>query len=279
MGRVTQRRRVIRVRDGAPTTRPDTLAAEEPLEIRLNGTPLAVTMRTPGDDFALAVGFLVSEGVVGRADEVARIAYCAGAQVDGGNTYNVVDVRLAPGVPVPDHSLRRHVYTTSSCGVCGKASLDAVRTTARWPLEEGPTGLTPDTLALLPERLRAAQRIFDRTGGLHAAGLFTPEGEPLDVAEDVGRHNAVDKVVGRALRHDRLPLTGTLLAVSGRASFELAQKALMAGVPVLTAVSAPSSLAVDLAVESGLTLVGFLRGRSMNVYAGAHRLALPTEHG
>lgn len=276
MGRVTARRPVLRVRDGAVSSRPDTLVAEEPLEIRLNGKPLAVTMRTPGDDFALAAGFLASEGVLGSADELANIVYCAGAQEDGSNTYNVVDVRLAPGVEVPDITLERNVYTTSSCGLCGKASLDAVRTTARWSLaESGPSGITVATLARMPERLRAAQRVFDRTGGLHAAGLFSPEGELLDLREDVGRHNAVDKVVGRALQQGLLPLAETMLMVSGRASFELAQKAVMAGIPVLAAVSAPSSLAVDLAEETGLTLVGFLRGSSMNVYAGARRLSLP----
>ncbi|MET9297140.1 formate dehydrogenase accessory sulfurtransferase FdhD [Streptomyces sp. NPDC003077] len=277
MGRVTERRRVIRVRDGVVSSRPDTLVAEEPLEIRLGGKPLAITMRTPGDDFALAAGFLVSEGVLGAAEELANIVYCAGATEDGSNTYNVVDVQLAPGVPVPDISLERNVYTTSSCGLCGKASLDAVRTTARWSLTEheragAPIGL--DTLSSLPDRLRAAQRVFDRTGGLHAAALFSRDGELLDVREDVGRHNAVDKVVGRALQQGRLPLADAILMVSGRASFELAQKAVMAGIPVLAAVSAPSSLAVDLAAETGLTLVGFLRGASMNVYAGAHRLAL-----
>ncbi|MBC2876917.1 MULTISPECIES: formate dehydrogenase accessory sulfurtransferase FdhD [Streptomyces] len=277
MGRVTARRRVIRIRDGAVTTRPDTLVAEEPLEIRLNGKPLAITMRTPGNDFALAAGFLVSEGVLGRAEEVANIAYCAGAKDDGSNTYNVVDVRLAPGVPVPEVSLERNVYTTSSCGLCGKASLDAVRTTARWPVADGPdpVRLSPALLAALPDRLRASQTVFDRTGGLHGAALFTAEGELLDVREDVGRHNAVDKLVGRALRDGSLPLSGTVLLVSGRASFELAQKAVMAGIPVLAAVSAPSSLAVDLAVESGMTLVGFLRGSSMNVYAGEERILLP----
>ncbi|MFC0599247.1 formate dehydrogenase accessory sulfurtransferase FdhD [Streptomyces palmae] len=277
MGRVTERRRVIRIRDGAVSARPDTLVAEEPLEIRLNGKPLAITMRTPGDDFALAAGFLVSEGVVGRAEELANIVYCAGATADGGNTYNVVDVRLAPGVPVPDITLERNVYTTSSCGLCGKASLDAVRTTARWPVgdeERTPVRVSPETLSVLPDRLRAAQRVFDRTGGLHAAALFTPDGELLDVREDVGRHNAVDKLVGRALREGLLPLAGAVLLVSGRASFELAQKAVMAGIPVLAAVSAPSSLAVDLAAETGLTLVGFLRGAAMNVYAGEHRIAL-----
>jgi FdhD protein len=275
MGRVTERRRIIRIRDGAVSARPDTLVAEEPLEIRLNGKPLAVTMRTPGDDFALAAGFLVSEGVLGAAEELASIVYCAGATQDGSNTYNVLDVTLAPGVPVPDVALERNVYTTSSCGLCGKASLDAVRTTARWSVEDaGSFELEPETLAVLPDRLRAAQRVFDRTGGLHAAALFTPEGELLDVREDVGRHNAVDKLVGRALQDGRLPLRRSVLMVSGRASFELAQKAVMAGIPALTAVSAPSSLAVDLAVETGLTLVGFLRGSSMNVYAGEHRLAL-----
>ena len=277
MGRVTERRRVLRIRDGAVSSRPDTLVAEEPLEIRLNGRPLAITMRTPGDDFALAAGFLVSEGVVGRAEEVASIVYCAGATEDGSNTYNVVDVQLAPGVPIPDITLERNVYTTSSCGLCGKASLDAVRTTARWPIADTPpVRVTPELLAVLPDRLRAAQRVFDRTGGLHAAGLFTPEGELLDLREDVGRHNAVDKLIGRALQSGRLPLSRSVLLVSGRASFELAQKAVMAGIPVLAAVSAPSSLAVDLAAETGLTLVGFLRGASMNVYAGEQRLDLRT---
>jgi FdhD protein len=278
MGRVTERRKVIRIRDGAVSTRPDTLVAEEPLEIRLNGKPLAITMRTPGDDFALAAGFLVSEGVFGEADELQNIVYCAGATVDGSNTYNIVDVRTAPGVVMPDITLERNVYTTSSCGLCGKASLDAVRTTARWAIDDGaeapPVRLEPALLAGLPDRLRAAQRVFDRTGGLHAAALFTEDGELLDVREDVGRHNAVDKLVGRALQRGDLPLSRTVLLVSGRASFELAQKAVMAGIPVLAAVSAPSSLAVDLAAETGLTLVGFLRGPSMNVYAGEHRIAL-----
>ncbi|MCL8018045.1 formate dehydrogenase accessory sulfurtransferase FdhD [Streptomyces sp. AS02] len=275
MGRVTERRRVVRIRDGVRSTRPDTLVAEEPLEIRLGGKPLAITMRTPGDDFALAVGFLVSEGVVSRAEDVANIAYCAGATQDGSNTYNVVDVQLAPGVPLPDITLERNVYTTSSCGLCGKASLDAVRTTTRWPIADTPpVRVAPELPAALPDRLRAAQRVFDRTGGLHAAGLFSPEGEPLDLREDVGRHNAVDKLIGRALLSGRLPLSQHVLLVSGRASFELAQKAVMAGIPVLAAVSAPSSLAVDLAAETGLTLVGFLRGDSMNVYAGEQRLDL-----
>ncbi|MFJ5810658.1 MULTISPECIES: formate dehydrogenase accessory sulfurtransferase FdhD [unclassified Streptomyces] len=275
MGRVTERRRVVRIRGGVAGARPDTLVAEEPLEIRLNGKPLAITMRTPGDDFALAVGFLVSEGVLARTSDVQAVTYCEGATSDGSNTYNVVNVQLAAGVPVPDITLERNVYTTSSCGLCGKASLDAVRTATRFPgIEADPVRVSADLLSLLPDRLRAAQKVFDRTGGLHAAGLFSAEGELLDLREDVGRHNAVDKIVGRALQAGRLPLTGSVLLVSGRASFELAQKAVMAGIPVLAAVSAPSSLAVDLAVETGLTLVGFLRGPDMNIYAGEQRVSL-----
>ncbi|MEU1479810.1 formate dehydrogenase accessory sulfurtransferase FdhD [Streptomyces sp. NPDC005760] len=275
MGRVTERRKVIRIRDGAISSRPDTLVTEEPLEIRLNGKPLAITMRTPGDDFALATGFLVSEGALAHHNDLHNIVYCAGATVDGSNTYNIVDVTTAPGVQIPDITLERNVYTTSSCGLCGKASLDAVRTTTHWPINDTPPlRIDPDLLTSLPDRLRAAQRVFDRTGGLHAAALFTEDGELIDIREDVGRHNAVDKLVGRALQNGDLPLSRVILLVSGRASFELAQKAVMAGIPVLAAVSAPSSLAVDLAAETGLTLVGFLRGHSMNVYAGEHRLTL-----
>ena len=255
----------------------DHLAVEEPLEISIHDEPVAITMRTPGDDFALAAGFLVSEGVLASAADVRSIVYCAGAREDGTNTYNVVDVKLAPGVAVPDITLERNVYTTSSCGLCGKASLDAVRTTARFPIADTPPlRVSPALLSALPDRLRAAQKVFDTTGGLHAAALFTEDGELLDIREDVGRHNAVDKLVGRALQNGDLPLSRIVLLVSGRASFELAQKAVMAGIPVLAAVSAPSSLAVDLAAETGLTLVGFLRGSSMNVYAGEHRLALRT---
>ncbi|MEW1656800.1 MULTISPECIES: formate dehydrogenase accessory sulfurtransferase FdhD [unclassified Streptomyces] len=284
MGRVTVRRRVLRIREGASAPRPDTLAAEEPMEIRVGGRPLTVTMRTPGDDFDLAAGFLVSEGVLHGADDVAGIRYCAGATGGGasrsseaetgggGNSYNVVDVVLSPGVAAPDASLERNFYTTSSCGLCGKASLDAVRTTAAWTVDEDPLRVSPEVLAVLPDRLRAAQRVFERTGGLHAAGLFDADGTLLCLREDVGRHNAVDKVVGHALRAGLLPLRETVLMVSGRASFELVQKAVMAGIPLLAAVSAPSSLAADLAEESGLTLVGFLRGHSMNVYTGAERL-------
>lgn len=252
--------------------RPDTLTVEEPMELRLDGRPLTVTMRTPGHDFDLALGFLVSEGVLWSAEQVASVRYCAGATEDGGNTYNIVDVTLAPDVAVPDLALERNFYTTSSCGLCGKASLDAVRTSTRWSVEGDPLMVGPETLSTLPDRLREAQRVFDSTGGLHAAGLFAADGDLRCVREDVGRHNAVDKVLGEALRTDRLPLRESLLMVSGRASFELVQKAVMAGIPMLAAVSAPSSLAVDLATEQGLTLVGFLRGGSMNVYSVPERV-------
>lgn len=274
MGRVTVRKKVLRIRDSTVNERVDTLVAEEPLEIRVNGAPLSVTMRTPGHDFDLAVGFLAGEGVVHRAEDIRAIRYCAGATEDGANTYNVLDVDLASGVAPPDASVERNFYTTSSCGLCGKASLDAVRTKATWSVAEDDARVTAQTLSQLPDRLRKAQRVFDRTGGLHAAGLFTESGELVAVREDVGRHNAVDKVVGWAVRANLLPLRARVLMVSGRASFELMQKAWMAGIPVMSAVSAPSSLAVDLAEESGSTLVGFLRGASMNVYAGRWRVLL-----
>ena len=280
MGRATDRRKVLRVDVAAKTAvrRPDTLSAEEPLEIRVGPggpaprRPLAVTMRTPGDDLDLALGFLLTEGVIRDAEDVVTAQLCAGT--DTPNTYNVVDVVLADGVPPPDTDPARSFYTTSSCGVCGKASIDAIRTRSRWALDSDPVTVDAETLTALPERLRAAQRAFDRTGGLHAAGLFTAQGEPVVVREDVGRHNAVDKVVGWAARERRLPLTGHVLLVSGRASFELTQKAWMAGIPVLAAVSAPSTLAAELAEEAGMTLVGFLRGDTMNVYTGERRIAL-----
>ncbi len=272
MGRVTVQRRITRFRESGVSRRVDSLAAEEPLEIRVGGRPVTVTMRTPGHDFDLAAGFLVSEGVIAAPGDIAAMRYCAGAVDDGTNTYNVLDVSLAPDVDPPSASLERNFYTTSSCGVCGKASLDAVRTVAKWDISGDPLRLTPEIVALLPDRLRAAQRVFDRTGGLHAAGLFTGDGDMLCVREDVGRHNAVDKLLGWALRDGRLPLAGTVLMVSGRASFELAQKAVMGGIPALAAVSAPSSLAVELAAEAGLTLLGFVRGESMNVYAGEQRV-------
>ncbi|MFG2038859.1 formate dehydrogenase accessory sulfurtransferase FdhD [Dactylosporangium sp. NPDC048998] len=249
---------------------PDSLAAEEPLEIRVGG-PLAVTMRTPGDDLDLAIGFLLTEGVIRRTSDVLTAKLCSGDEEP--NSYNVVDVRLDPSVPAPDAGpAARNFYTTSSCGVCGKASIEAVRTRSAFDVAADPVTVAPAVLAALPDALRRRQRAFETTGGLHAAGLFTAGGELVCLREDVGRHNAVDKVVGWAVRQERLPLAGHVLMVSGRASFELCQKAWMAGIPVLAAVSAPSTLAVDLATEAGLTLVGFLRGPTFNVYSGAHRV-------
>ncbi|HEY0357921.1 MAG TPA: formate dehydrogenase accessory sulfurtransferase FdhD [Mycobacteriales bacterium] len=275
MGRVTARRPVLRLDlgTGARTTRPDTLAAEEPLEIRVDGRALAVTMRTPGDDLDLAHGFLLTEGVIADVDHIAIARYCDSVDDSGRNTYNVLDLDLAPGVPAPVVGIERNFYTTSSCGVCGKASIDAVRTKTAYEPRDDATPVRPEILVGLPDALRSAQKVFDKTGGLHAAGLFTADGELLALREDVGRHNAVDKVLGWALRQGLVPLAGHILMVSGRASFELVQKALMAGVPTLAAVSAPSTLAAELADESGMTLVGFLRGTSMNVYTGAQRIA------
>jgi len=225
VGRRTARRNVLRLGGPVDVERPDTLVVEEPLEIRVAGRPMAVTMRTPGDDMDLAAGFLVSEGVISEAGHLRAMRFCADANADEGNTYNIVDVDLAPGVSPPDPSLERSFYTTSSCGLCGKASLDAVRTQARFDVSDDPLVASTDVLTSLPGRLREAQRVFDRTGGLHAAGLFTGDGELLVLREDVGRHNAVDKVVGWALREGCLPLRSVMLLVSGRASFELTQKA------------------------------------------------------
>jgi FdhD protein len=274
MGRITVRRQVTRITVGEhPVRREDFLAAEEPLEIRVGGTPLVITMRTPGHDFDLAAGFLVSEGVISRGDQFAAVRYCAGATADGENTYNVLDVTLAPGVPAPDPSLERNFYTTSSCGLCGKASIDAVRTLSSYSVANDQLSIDAALLASFPDLLRAGQDVFDKTGGLHAAALFNgTTGELLALREDVGRHNAVDKVIGWATKEGLLPLAGMVLMVSGRASFELAQKASMAGIPILAAVSAPSSLAVELASSIGMTVIGFLRGRSMVVYAGEQRV-------
>lgn len=272
MSRITQRRRVSRLVAGDATQRPETLAVEEPLEIRLGGVPLTVTMRTPGSDVELAQGFLLSEGIITGRDDVVSARFCG--EPETANTYNVLDVTLAPNVPAPAVNISRNFYATSSCGICGKASLDAVRLASRYHPGEDPVGVSAAALTAMPDQLRAEQDVFASTGGLHAAALFdvTDGGTMLVVREDIGRHNAVDKVLGWALERRRIPLSGTVLLVSGRASFELTQKAVMAGVPVLAAVSAPSSLAVDLAVECGLTLVAFLRGDSMNIYSRADRV-------
>ncbi len=276
----TARRRVLRVtlpgggQPGSGAPRADFLAAEEPLGIRVGGSALTMTMRTPGDDIELAAGFLVSEALIRSPADLAEIKLCDGTacgHADHDGMGNIADVTLAAGIDVAPGA-RRNFLTTSACGVCGKTSIQDICVLPHAALAADTARFAPGMLATLPERLRGAQRVFSRTGGLHAAGLFTAAGKLITVREDVGRHNAVDKVVGRALLDDRLPLAGCGLLVSGRASFELVQKAVLAGIPLLAAVSAPSSLAVDLAEEAGLTLVGFLRGPSMNVYTGAHRL-------
>jgi FdhD protein len=261
------------------SARADLLAAEEPLGIRVDGTALTITMRTPGDDIELAAGFLAGEAIVRGRDDITAMKVCDGTSCGhldhrADEIGNVVDVALAPGVTA-GRGARRGFMTTSACGVCGKSSIEDIFVLPQAPLSGDTTIFAPATLASLPDRLREAQRVFSSTGGLHAAGLFSAAGELLAVREDVGRHNAVDKIVGWAVLQDKLPLTGCALLVSGRASFELVQKAVLAGIPLLAAVSAPSSLAAELAEEAGLTLIGFLRGRSMNVYAGAHRVATP----
>ncbi|HZD00749.1 MAG TPA: formate dehydrogenase accessory sulfurtransferase FdhD [Actinomycetes bacterium] len=272
------RARVRVVADGEERRRGDYLATEEPLEIRLTAggrtERLAVTMRTPGKDFELAAGFLHGEGIVSAHGQIRRISYCTDPELDAAQQYNVVNVELAGGVMPDLHGLERHFYTSSACGVCGKASLDAIELRG-CPLPPPGPQVGAEVLYGLSERLREAQGLFESTGGLHAAGLFTPEGELQCLREDVGRHNAVDKLVGWALLQGELPLTDRVLLVSGRASFEIMQKALAAGVPVVCAVSAPSSLAVDVAERFGMTLAGFLRGRRFNLYAGHERVELP----
>jgi FdhD protein len=261
-------------RPGGITARADLLAAEEPLGIRVDGAALTMTMRTPGDDVELAAGFLVSEAVIRSPGDISEIKLCDGTacgHADHDGLGNIADVTLAAGITVAP-SARRNFLTTSACGVCGKASIRDICVLPHAALAGDASSFAPAMLASLPGRLREAQRVFSSTGGLHAAGLFGADGDLIAVREDVGRHNAVDKVVGWALVDGRLPLSGCVLLVSGRASFELVQKAVLAGIPLLAAVSAPSSLAVELAEEAGLTLVGFLRGPSMNVYTGAHRI-------
>ncbi len=272
--------RVARHRsDGVERARDD-LAVEEPLEIRVSrvadggrrvSDALAVTMRTPGDDFELVAGFLHGEGVVPSADALHELTYCRGNDPRKTQTYNVVEARLAPGVSFDADALRRNFFTSSSCGVCGKASLESVEARGCRPVESDLT-LDAGVLASLPERLREGQDVFARTGGLHAAGLFTAEGSCSVVREDVGRHNAVDKAVGYMLLHGALPAADHVLVVSGRASFEILQKAVTAGVPVVVAVGAPSSLAVDLATRFGVTLAGFARNGAFNVYVGDARV-------
>jgi FdhD protein len=262
---------VLAVRNGIRSRRPDRLATEEPMEIRVGGprqeaAPVAVTMRTPGSDFELAAGFLFTEGLIDGPQDVATVAYCE--LPDEAQHYNVVTVRLRRSFD-PEVA-RRAFVVTSSCGVCGKASMEDVEVRCQ-PLGAGPT-VSGSTVAALPEALREGQRVFEQTGGLHATGLFDPHGQPVRVREDVGRHNAVDKIVGAALLAGDLPLSDRILQVSGRASFEIVQKAARAGVAVVSAVSAPSSLAVQAADRLGMTLVGFVRNGGFNVYAHPERV-------
>jgi FdhD protein len=264
---------VVAMNDGVRSERTDTLAAEEPLEIRVQGPgqeqrSVAVTMRTPGGDFELAVGFLFTEGLVAPSD-VSRVAYCDNLPGED-QQYNIVSVTLTR--PFDADLVKRNFYATSSCGVCGKAALDDVEVRCA-PVADGPE-VTGDLLLSLPAALRKAQKVFDRTGGLHAAGLFTSDGAIVSVREDVGRHNAVDKVIGEQVLAGRVPLADHLLQVSGRLSFEIVQKAAVAGIPIVSAVSAPSSLAVDAAERFGMTLVGFVRDDRLNVYAGPQRVTI-----
>jgi len=270
--RVTEAQVTV-VENGRQAVRRDRLATEEPLEIRAGGpgqvaVSVAVTMRTPGSDFELAGGFLFSEGLVAR-DDIATIRYCEDVE-DSEQRFNVVTVRLRK--PFDAALVRRNFYATSSCGVCGKASLDAVSVL----FDQVAVGsvVAPETLRILPAALRAEQDVFDQTGGLHATGLFDAEGRLLELREDVGRHNAMDKLIGSQLLGDRVPLSDRIALVSGRASFELVQKAAVAGIPIMCAVSAPSSLAVDLARRARITLVGFLRGSRFVVYTHPERVTL-----
>jgi FdhD protein len=263
--------RVLAVHDGVADERPDTLATEEPMEIRAAGPdqelqPVAVTMRTPGGDFELAVGFLFTEGLIGPGD-VQRVAYCDNLPGED-QRYNVVSVHLRR--PFDAERVRRNFYATSSCGVCGKAALEDVEVSCE-PVAEGPQ-VSVGVVASLPGALRSKQALFEKTGGLHAAGLFTRDGELIALREDVGRHNAVDKVIGEQVLAGRVPLSGTILQVSGRASFEIVQKAAVAGIPIVSAVSAPSSLAVEAGERFGMTIVGFVRDGGCNVYTHPERI-------
>jgi FdhD protein len=267
--------RVRVVENGHMRVRPDTLATEEPMEIRLVGggarQTVAVTMRTPGADFELAAGFLYGERIVSSPEEIAKISYCVDSDLDAEQQYNIVNVELRGNREYDLRPLERHFYTTSACGVCGKASLEQLELRGCPVIAPGPE-VSAATIYSLAGKLREAQGLFDATGGLHAAALFDTHGEILALREDVGRHNATDKLVGWALLEGRLPLADHVVMVSGRSSFEILQKCLTAGVPVVCAISAPSSLAVDVAKEFGMTLVGFLREGRFNVYAGSDRI-------
>lgn len=283
MGRVTARVRATRLDPSAAAPRLDrieTVAVEEPLQIRVEHGPsqsrrredVAVTMRTPGDDFDLALGHLVTEGVLDDAAAVAGMMHCTDIGADGSPTFNVVDVTLRAGAALAARPRQRTEVVTSACGICGTDEIAAIAAASRYAVDRDPLRVASDVVAALPDALRERQKGFSRTGGMHAAGIATSDGELLAVREDVGRHNAADKVIGWAAREGRLPLTGHVLVVSARASFELVQKAVMAGAPMLVAVSAPTSLAVDLAAAEGLTLVAFTRAPRCTVYTRADRL-------
>lgn len=260
------------VENGNVRSRMDRLATEEPLEIRLPPhRTVAVTMRTPGADFELAAGFLYSEGVISSREDISRMSYCIDRSVDSEQRYNIVNVVLREGL-IPDlQPLERHFFTTSACGICGKASLEALHLRGCAVIPPN-FSVTPEIIYTLPDKLRAAQSIFTATGGLHAAAMFDAQGQLLTLREDVGRHNALDKLIGWALLSDHLPLNNHIVLVSGRSSFEILQKSTAARVPIVCAVSAPSSLAVSVAREFGITLIGFLRGERFNVYAGLERI-------
>jgi FdhD protein len=264
---------IVRIGSAATAALRDVVAVEEPMEVRVNGAPFAVIMRTPGADRELAAGFLLAEDVVHGSHELGTIEYCeaiADSPDARDNTLNVTVIGDAVDRLGARLGERRQVMMTASCGLCGRRTIESLR--ARVPSVAGQWTVTADVVRGLPQTLREAQHVFDSTGGLHAAGLFSLDGALQAMAEDVGRHNAVDKVIGRRLLEDKLPLDATLLVVSGRTSFELVQKALLAGVPLIAAVSAPSSLAIQLALEAGITLCGFVRGETFNVYAHAGRI-------
>ncbi|MDQ3926736.1 MAG: formate dehydrogenase accessory sulfurtransferase FdhD [Actinomycetota bacterium] len=267
--------RVRVVEEGHARVRPDTLATEEPMEIRLlsgeTKQTVAVTMRTPGADFELAAGFLYGEGIVSSREDILKISYCVDADLDAEQQYNIVNVELRDGLDYDLRPLERHFYTTSACGVCGKASLEQLELRGCPVIPAGPE-VTPETIYSLPEKLREAQGLFEATGGLHAAALFDADGNLVALKEDVGRHNATDKLIGWALLEGGVPLNNRIVMVSGRSSFEILQKCLTAGVPIVCAISAPSSLAVEVAQQFGMTLVGFLRGNRFNVYSGYERI-------
>ncbi len=272
MSRVTVRTPIRRYRDGTFLSRPDTVAGEEPLEIRIDGSSISTTMRTPGADIELVHGLLHAEGMIAGREDVVAVRYCAGVDDSGQNTYNVLDVSMADPQAAARVTQPRAFVTGSACGVCGTASIQALQKISRYPSPAGPV-FEPATIAALPDELHRRQQAFSTTGGVHGCALVSPDGSIMTVREDVGRHNAMDKVIGAAILAGELPIAGRAVLTSSRASFELVQKAVLAGVGMLIAVSAPSSLAVQLATETRLTLIGFTSARGFNIYSGAHRVA------